>query len=135
MIQTLKETKNPNPYPHKFHVSHNATQFIKSFDHLLPEKNTYLDFEVSVAGRVTNLRTSGKSLVFYDIVDNGVRLQVLCNESNNTDTKSFPEVHEYFRRGDIIGVRGRPGRSKAGEISISPGKITLLSPCLHQLPK
>ena len=51
--------------------------------------------------------------MFYDIVDNGVRLQVLCNEANNTDTKFFPEVHVYFIRRDIIGVRGRPLRIKS----------------------
>ena len=72
--KTLKETKNPDPYPHKFYVSHTVTNFINSFDHLLLEKNTYLDIEVAVAGRVTNIRTSGKSLVFYDITDNGYKL-------------------------------------------------------------
>lgn len=36
--------------------------------------------------------------------------------------------------GDIIGVRGVPTRTKKGELSIIPLKLTLLSPCLHMLP-
>lgn len=36
--------------------------------------------------------------------------------------------------GDIIGVRGQPCRTKAGELSIRPIEITILTPCLHQMP-
>ena len=39
-----------------------------------------------------------------------------------------------IRRGDIIGVRGHPGKTKKGELSVIPKKLTLLSPCLHMLP-
>lgn len=39
-----------------------------------------------------------------------------------------------IRRGDIIGVRGHPGKTKKGELSIMPKKMQLLSPCLHMLP-
>ena len=39
-----------------------------------------------------------------------------------------------IRRGDIVGVEGHPGKTKKGELSVMPVKITLLSPCLHMLP-
>lgn len=39
-----------------------------------------------------------------------------------------------IKRGDIIGVVGKPAKSKKGEFSIIPLSITLLSPCLHMLP-
>ena len=32
------------------------------------------------------------------------------------------------------GVRGYPGKSKAGELSIIPTRIALLAPCLPNLP-
>merc|ERR1719322_1590639 len=38
------------------------------------------------------------------------------------------------RHGDIIGVVGHPGKTKKGELSVIPVKMTLLSPCLHMLP-
>ncbi len=40
-----------------------------------------------------------------------------------------------LRRGDIVGVTGKVGRSKSGELSVIASEITLLSPCLHMLPK
>jgi lysyl-tRNA synthetase class 2 len=42
--------------------------------------------------------------------------------------------HSHFRRGDIIGVTGFPGRTKNGELSIRVKSIQLLAPNLHQLP-
>lgn len=43
-------------------------------------------------------------------------------------------INNKLRRGDIIGVRGNPGKTKKGELSIIPIELTLLSPCLHMLP-
>jgi lysyl-tRNA synthetase class 2 len=43
-------------------------------------------------------------------------------------------THELFRRGDVVGVRGTPSRTKKGELSISPSEMVLLAPNLHQLP-
>lgn len=40
-----------------------------------------------------------------------------------------------MRRGDVVGVRGFPGKSQKGELSIFPREIKLLSSCLHMLPK
>lgn len=51
------------------------------------------------------------------------------------DKEEFARVHATLARGDIVGVIGCPSRSQKGELSISPRKIQLLSPCLHMLPK
>lgn len=37
----------------------------------------------------------------------------MCNNNNHKGLKTFEEVHHVFRRGDIIGVIGKPGRTKA----------------------
>merc|ERR1719223_874625 len=44
------------------------------------------------------------------------------------------ETHEVFRRGDIVGMTGHPGKSKKGEFSLFPTTVVLLTPCLHMLP-
>lgn len=54
--------------------------------------------------------------------------------SNSDAAESFATDHDVIRRGDIIGVTGRPTRTKAGELSLQISSIQLLSPCLHQLP-
>ena len=53
---------------------------------------------------------------------------------NYKSEEEFTHINNKLRRGDIIGVRGNPGKTKKGELSIIPYEITLLSPCLHMLP-
>lgn len=53
---------------------------------------------------------------------------------NYTSEEAFIAINNKLRRGDIIGVRGNPGKTKKGELSIIPIEMTLLSPCLHMLP-
>lgn len=50
------------------------------------------------------------------------------------DPDGFIATHDIFRRGDIVGVIGKPLRTKKGELSIAPSEMTLLAPNLHQLP-
>lgn len=53
---------------------------------------------------------------------------------NYKSEEDFVAINNKLRRGDIIGVRGNPGKTKKGELSIIPIEMTLLSPCLHMLP-
>jgi len=82
-------------------------------------------------------RGAGAGLVFYDIVESGAKLQILSDMRFYETEQEFEKIHDVLRRGDIVGVVGHPARSKSksGELSIVPIKITLLSPCLHMLPK
>ena len=57
----------------------------------------------------------------------------MANQGNDLDGK-FKDVYHTVRRGDIIGIYGQPGRTKTGELTIAPGRIQLLSPCLYMLP-
>lgn len=53
---------------------------------------------------------------------------------NYKSEEDFIHINNKLRRGDIIGIRGNPGKTKKGELSIIPIEMTLLSPCLHMLP-
>lgn len=48
---------------------------------------------------------------------------------------AFKHIKKLIRRGDLIGARGSPGRSKMGELSLFASHMELLAPCLHMLPK
>lgn len=50
------------------------------------------------------------------------------------DQEGFEGLHASIHRGDIVGVTGIPGKTKKGELSIFPGTIVRLTPCLHMLP-
>jgi len=119
-----------NPYPHKFHVSFSLTDFIEKFSSL--DAGTWHDEVVTVAGRIHAKRLSGPKLIFYDLRGEGVKIQIMADQRSSQ--QDFAAVHGKLRRGDIVGVKGRPGKTKKGELSIQPSHMELLSPCLHMLP-
>lgn len=130
-IAQLKD-KGDNPYPHKFHVQISLTEFIEKYNDTPPGETH--DVEVSVAGRVHAKRLQSSKLIFYDLRGEGVKLQVMSNARFFQPEDSYEEINDKIKRGDIIGVVGRPGKTKRGELSIIPTTMKLLSPCLHQLP-
>ncbi|KAJ7291449.1 lysine-tRNA ligase [Mycena rebaudengoi] len=134
-ILNLKATQSPNPYPHKFHVTRSITSYIDTYglEGKIPA-GTRLDNEESLAGRVHNIRSSGAKLVFYDLHGEGKKVQIMASQQDANDPDMFLATHELFKRGDIVGVTGKPSRTKKGELSILPSSMILLAPNLHQLP-
>ncbi|RCH83270.1 lysyl-tRNA synthetase [Rhizopus stolonifer] len=132
-INKLRENPNPEPYPHKFHVEMSLPEFIEKFNKL--EAGDRLDDQViTLAGRIHNKRASGAKLRFYDLHGEGVKIQIMASLQDN-EGEDYAEIHDLLRRGDVVGVKGVPGKTKRGELSIFPKKVTLLSPCLRMLPK
>jgi lysyl-tRNA synthetase class 2 len=79
-------------------------------------------------------RGQGK-LIFYDLRGDGAKLQIMSSMGQYSSPEAFTKVHKTLKRGDVIGVRGYPGKSRKGELSLFPVELTLLSPCLHMLPQ
>eukprot|EP01038_Epipyxis_sp_PR26KG_P006693 gene6693-9180_t len=132
---TVLEDGGATAYPHKFHANLRISEFINKFSTSIAD-GEHLDNEiVSVAGRVLSKRIQGK-LLFYDLHGEGLKIQIMSDVSKYEGGEdAFRDIHLLLRRGDIVGVRGFPGKSKKGELSIFPQKLDLLSPCLHMLPK
>jgi lysyl-tRNA synthetase class 2 len=139
MVKAL-ETAGTLAYPHKFSSTLSITQYRQKFESLAKgEKLSNESDIVSLNGRIARKSSAGSSLVFYDLVQDGVKVQVFCDKSLYYDQTHFDQINEFLRRGDIIGVEGYPFRSSPkghaeGELSIIPRKITLLTPCLHLFP-
>ncbi|KAI4739333.1 lysyl-tRNA synthetase [Aureobasidium sp. EXF-12298] len=137
-IQKLRLSHEPNPYPHKFHVDYDLRKFEPEFGHLKSGEHLK-DKTLCIGARIFNKRSSGANLCFYDVRAEGVRMQIMCQSQESTSDRSFAEQHELLRRGDIIGIKGYPGRTNPrnrdqGELSLFAQEVTLLTPCLHQLP-
>ncbi|KAF1809305.1 putative Lysyl-tRNA synthetase, cytoplasmic [Eremomyces bilateralis CBS 781.70] len=140
-IKKLKDTRNPDPYPHKFQVSTDLREFLKKYDSL-ETGQLVEDAEIRIGARIYTKRSSGTKLLFYDVRAEGARVQIMCQNQYAQGDVSFEKQHEHLRRGDIIGIVGFPGRTnpknlkegKKGELSIFAKEIILLTPCLHQLP-
>lgn len=100
----------------------------------MADGQTLTEESVSVAGRILSKRGQGK-LMFYDLHADGMKIQIMSDLSRYEGGEdAFRQVHSLIKRGDIVGVRGSPGKSKKGELSIFPSFMILLSPCLHMLP-
>jgi lysyl-tRNA synthetase class 2 len=108
--------------------------FKTEFDPKITEKGVFLEEDkdtVALAGRVLTIRQSGAKLAFIDLEGDSIKIQLMCTAQNyKGDFSDFENV----KRGDFIGVHGQPGRTKAGELSVRPNKIEMLSYCLHMLP-
>eukprot|EP01025_Chloroclados_australasicus_P010885 TRINITY_DN1460_c0_g1_i1.p1 TRINITY_DN1460_c0_g1~~TRINITY_DN1460_c0_g1_i1.p1 ORF type:complete len:506 (+),score=92.44 TRINITY_DN1460_c0_g1_i1:191-1708(+) len=93
------------------------------------------DETVSIAGRVQARRASGSKLIFYDLHGEGKKVQVMCDAKHfDGSLDEFVMLNNRVKRGDIVGLEGFPGKSKMGELSIFPHKLTVLSPCLRMPP-
>jgi lysyl-tRNA synthetase class 2 len=77
--------------------------------------------ESRVAGRVMARREMGK-LTFLDLVDRSGRIQLIAREKVDLDL------------GDVVGVTGKPGRSKRGEPSLEVTRLELLAKIRRPLP-
>ncbi|TLD31388.1 hypothetical protein PspLS_02380 [Pyricularia sp. CBS 133598] len=145
----LENPSGPNPYPHKFLVDYDASQFEQDFKHL---KSGDVDQtrEIRIAGRIFTKRSSGNKLIFYDIktgsdtTTTGSKMQIMCQAQYVKEGgPTFEQQHEHLGRGDVIGIVGFPGRTapkaklergEEGELSLFATEVVQLSPSLHLLP-
>ena len=67
--------------------------------------------------------------------NSGSKIQIMASMNDYSSPEEFSEIIAQVRRGDIVGVRGCPGKTKKGELSIFPKEMQVLTPCLHMLPK
>ena len=78
-----------------------------------------------LAGRVMARREMGK-LVFLDLVDRSGRIQLMCDTGRIGDV----EVH----LGDVVGISGKPAKSRRGEPSLMVDELTVLARNTSPLP-
>lgn len=81
-ILKLKETKQPDPYPHKFNVTRSITEYIKAYgkEGVIKPGEKIENVTECLAGRIHNIRASGASLRFYDLHGEGAKVQIMANK-------------------------------------------------------
>jgi lysyl-tRNA synthetase, class II len=89
------------------------------------EAGGQLDETRRLAGRVMARREMGK-LVFLDLVDRSGRIQLMC------DTGRVGDVDVHL--GDVVGVSGKPAKSRRGEPSLMVDELVVLARNRSPLP-
>ena len=87
---------------------------------------------VSVAGRIMAFRDFGKS-TFLHIQDRKGKIQVYARKDILKDPSY--DIFKKFDIADIIGVTGKPFKTKTGELTILADTVKLLTKSLRPLPE
>jgi lysyl-tRNA synthetase class 2 len=115
-----------DPFPaQRFSPSHTASDILA-----LDEAGLGQGVEVSLAGRIRSIRSSGK-LCFVDLYSAGTIIQLMINHSVCPDAAV---ILPLLRAGDFIGVHGSITRSKRGQLSINTSSLVVLGKSIIDLP-
>ncbi len=128
-IALLNDISNDS-FPTKFNESTKISNIIN--EHRDIEEGTHTGISVTVRGRLLNARSFGK-LLFYDILDQSGKIQLLVNSGEIEDV--YLRLFENFDIGDIIAVIGEVIKTKKGELSIKVNQSTILSKSLRSFPE
>lgn len=127
--------KGVDPFPNDFVVGPALAAFTARFS--APEFLEVADKELSdevfaLAGRVVAIRKFGK-MAFFHLQDQDGKVQGIIERE-----RVQPLAWEIFRLldlGDLVGIKGRPFRTRTGELSLRVDEFRLLTKALRPLPE
>lgn len=117
-------------YPHGFERTATVAEIREEFESIGHDP---VEKRLALAGRLYTVRNHGKT-VFADLGDETGRIQVYVRK-NDLGDEAFTRFVELVDRGDIVGVTGRPFRTKVGELSLWVDELQLLCKALSDLPE
>ncbi|MFQ5777635.1 MAG: OB-fold nucleic acid binding domain-containing protein, partial [Terriglobia bacterium] len=121
-----------DPYPHRFDATHTVAEIVERHGNTSADKLAVEQHRVRVAGRLLGYRIHGKA-GFADLHAASARLQGYFRR-DQLGEKGF-ELYKLLDLGDVIGVEGRLGRTKTGELTVFAEQLTLLAKALLPLPE
>ncbi|WP_085829957.1 lysine--tRNA ligase [Collinsella vaginalis] len=118
------------PYPEHSTVDAYAADLIERYAGL--EDGGVTEAAYHLAGRVMNIRNQGK-IAFLVLRDPTADIQIFCRV--NAMSEADWELVGQLDMGDIINVAGTVLRTRRGQLSLAPTKLTLLSKSVRPLPE
>lgn len=119
------------PFGRRFKRDHLAKDLHDKFDQYDKEELNEKGEMVTIAGRMTRKRSSGKA-GFADFVDRTGKIQVYARKDMVGD-----EPYHIFKRadiGDFLGIKGDVIKTNTGELTVRAHEITFLAKALRPLP-
>jgi lysyl-tRNA synthetase class 2 len=133
-IRKLNELKESgtNPFAHRFDSQDKRIQskILKEKYSKLKEEETSTSFEF-LAGRIMTKRSFGK-LAFCELQDLSGSIQLVFQKGETPE--SAMEIFKKMDAGDIVGLKGKPTRTKTGEISVLIEEFEILTKSIYPLP-
>src|SRR5207253_1296172 len=129
-LQELRE-RGIDPYPNDFRPDHTTAEVHARLS-ALGEAELARAAPLSIAGRVMAVRDFGKA-GFLQVQDRAGPLQVHARRDRLGD-EGF-QVYRLLDLGDVIGVAGRPFRTRTGELTLEATALRLLAKALRPLPE
>ena len=129
-LQALR-ARGVNPYPNDFRPDHTAGDLHARCEGLAEAALASIA-PVRVAGRIVGLRDFGKA-GFLHLQDRAGRIQVHARRDRLSEA-AF-ELYRTFDLGDVVGVGGRPFRTRTGELTVEADDVRLLAKALRPLPE
>lgn len=126
-IETLRQL-GYEPYPYSYEVKDKIGELVSQYQPKVTA-GEQINQVISIAGRVMASRSMGK-IIFADLKDDSGTIQLHFKQDD------LPEQFELVKLidvGDIIGVVGRPGATRAGELTIFVTEATILTKSLTGL--
>ncbi|MCW5199137.1 lysine--tRNA ligase, partial [Desulfobulbus sp. F1] len=117
-----------NDFKHPQHIA----DILPQAEALEPETHAPEGVSCRIAGRVMVLRKFGKA-AFFQLQDETSRIQIYARLDVHGE-----EQFGHFKKwdaGDIVGVEGRPFKTKTGEPSIEATELHMICKSLRPLPE
>ncbi|MBI4915854.1 MAG: lysine--tRNA ligase [Acidobacteria bacterium] len=121
-----------DPFPTRFPVDGRVSEVAARFASLDTAALEESKPRVRLGGRVTAVRTHGKS-AFLDLSDGDGRLQVYVKRDVVGEVPFA--LLETLDLGDFWGVEGELFRTRTGELSVKADAVTVLAKALHPWPE
>jgi lysyl-tRNA synthetase class 2 len=118
-------------YPNDFRPDHTTSE-VHARVGGLPDAELAGAAPVAVAGRIMAVRDFGKA-GFLRLQDRGGVLQLHVRRDQLPE-EAF-ELYRLLDVGDLIGVRGRPFRTRTGELTLEVRELRLLAKSLRPMPE
>ena len=121
-----------DPYPARYRRSYDtaaATALFEELEETDPPDEKLQN--VSLAGRITSMRTMGKA-AFVDLQDSSGVIQALLRQNN---LEAGFDLLKDLDIGDHLGVRGNLIRTRTGQVTIDAMELTVTAKGMRPLPE
>ncbi|MFH1087705.1 MAG: lysine--tRNA ligase [Chloroflexota bacterium] len=116
-----------DPYPHSYHRTHTAGEAVSLF------KAGKQPEEVSLAGRITAIRSMGKAS-FMDVRDGSGKIQLYLRRDLLGEDR-YSVIRNLLDISDFIGAAGKLFQTATGEITLEVRDFAVLAKSLNPLPE